>query len=129
MADVFGEECLQLSNRYLDRLLNQADFWTIAAFDKNNEVIGGLTAHIISKTTSESSELFIYDLAVRRSRQRQGVGRLLIGALRDNAVAAGIQEIFVVADNADIHALDFYRALGGKASQATLFTFSIDRRT
>jgi len=29
----------------------------------------------------------------------------------------------VVADNADGHALDFYRALGGKPSSVTLFSF------
>jgi aminoglycoside 3-N-acetyltransferase I len=42
--------------------------------------------------------------------------------LRDEAAAAGIKEVFVLADNEDVHALDFYRALGGRASQVTLFT-------
>ena len=101
--------------------LRYAGILGIAAFDEN-EMIGGLTAYVLQKTTSESSELFLYDVAVRKSHQRRGVGRLLMTALRDEARNAGIEEAFVLADNEDVHALDFYRALGGRASQVTLFT-------
>lgn len=121
MAEVFGEEHERLSDAYVDRLLSQSTFSAIAAFDEN-EMIGGLTAYVLPKTTSESSELFLYDVAVRKSHQRRGVGRLLMTALRDEAGNAGIEEAFVLADNKDVHALDFYRALGGRASQVTLFT-------
>ena len=48
--------------------------------------------------------------------------RSLIAALKDEARDIGIEEAFVLADNEDVHALDFYRALGGRASQVTLFT-------
>ena len=121
MAEVFGEEHERLSDVYVDQLLSQSTFRAIAAFDEN-EMIGGLTAYVLPKTTSESSELFLYDVAVRKSHQRRGVGRLLMTALRDEAGNAGIEEAFVLADNEDVHALDFYRALGGRASQVTLFT-------
>ena len=33
-------------------------------------------------------------------------------------------DIFVPADDDDIHALDFYRALGGEESPVTFFTFA-----
>jgi len=121
MAEVFGEEHERLSDAYVHQLLSQSTFSAIAAFDEN-EMIGGLTAYVLQKTTSESSELFLYDVAVRKSHQRRGVGRLLMTALRDEARNAGIEEAFVLADNEDVHALDFYRALGGRASQVTLFT-------
>ena len=71
----------------------------------------------------ESSEIFVYDIAVRREHQRQGVGRQLIAELRDSATASGIRILLVAADNDDVHALDFYRALGGTASPVTFFTF------
>lgn len=35
----------------------------------------------------------------------------------------GIDLVFVPADNVDIHALDFYRALGGVAAPVTIFEF------
>jgi aminoglycoside 3-N-acetyltransferase I len=122
MAEVFDEECEPLSDGYLDRLLARDGFWALAAFD-GEEIIGGLTAHALPMTSAETSELFIYDVAVRRDRQRSGVGRRLIADLRDQAAAAGIEVLFVPADNADTHALDFYRALGGVPSPVTFFTF------
>lgn len=122
MAEVFSEECAQLGNDYLDRLLSREDFWAIAAF-AGSELIGGLTAHTLPMTALEASEIFIYDLAVRIEHRRAGVGRMLVSALRNAAAAAGIQEVFVAADDDDLHAIEFYRALGGAASPVTFFTF------
>jgi aminoglycoside 3-N-acetyltransferase I len=122
MAAVFEEECGPLSDGYLDRLLAREEFWALAAFD-GDQIMGGLTAHVLPMTSAETAELFIYDVAVRRDRQRSGVGRRLIADLRDRAAAVGIEVLFVPADNDDTHALDFYRALGGVASPVTFFTF------
>ena len=125
MAEVFAEGCDHLSDDYLDRLLSREDFWAIAAF-VGDEIVGGLTAHTLPMTRSESSEIFIYDLAVREDQQRKGIGRQLMTALREAAAAAGIQLVLVAADNDDGHALDFYRAVGGVPSPVTFFTFSGD---
>jgi aminoglycoside 3-N-acetyltransferase I len=74
-------------------------------------------------TRQPSSEIFIYDIAVRADWQRQGVGRTLIVTLRAAAEAEGINDIFVPADNEDTHALDFYRSLGAEPTAVTHFTF------
>ncbi len=111
MAEVFEEERKPLSLPYLDYLLSRDDLWIIAAF-ANSQLIGGITAYTLPLTRTESSELFIYDLAVLPAHQRQGVGTRLVKALRNAA-----------ADNGDTHALDFYRAVGGSASPVTFFTF------
>jgi aminoglycoside 3-N-acetyltransferase I len=123
MAEVFEEEHAVLSDGYLDGLLANASFWVIAALD-GERLVGGLTAHTLSMTRTETSELFIYDIAVREADQRQGVGRRLVKELSQQAAAAGIAELFVAADNEDTHALDFYRALGGAASPVTIFEFA-----
>lgn len=128
MVNIFEEnagddEVNPLNDDYLDRLLGRDSFWAFAAF-KGAEIVGGLTAHTLQMTRSSSSEVFIYDLAVRQDHQRQGIGRRLIHELRGCAAAAGIREIFVAADNADTHALDFYKAQGAVASPVTLFTFT-----
>jgi aminoglycoside 3-N-acetyltransferase I len=125
MAEVFDEDSEQLSDGYLGRLLGRADFWAIAAF-VGDDIIGGITAHTLPMTRTESSEIFIYDVAVREDHRRKGVGRQLMTALQEGARAVGIYDLFVPADDDDIHALDFYRALGGIASSVTLFTFSGD---
>jgi aminoglycoside 3-N-acetyltransferase I len=123
LGEVFEEPGEPLSDAYLDRLLARVDFWAIAAFDEPGDIIGGITAHTLPMTRSETSEIFIYDVAVRADRQRQGIGRRLLQALRAAAGAAGVDDLFVAADNEDAHALDFYRALGGAAAPVTMFTF------
>jgi aminoglycoside 3-N-acetyltransferase I len=124
MAEVFEEPARPLADAYLDRLLAGTDFWVIAAFGDDGEILGGLTAHTLPMTRSESSEIFIYDIAVPPRHQRQGVGRQLMTALRVAAAAAGITDLFVPADNDDRHALEFYRALGGDGAGVTIFSFA-----
>ena len=126
MAEVFEEKSTALSDHYLDELLRRGDFWAFAAL-YGDEVVGGITGYTLPLTRTESSEVFIYDIAVHAGHQRRGVGRRLVSALRDGAAALGIHEVFVPADNDDTHALDFYRRLGGEPSPVTFFTFSEPR--
>ncbi len=123
MADVFEEAYEGISDRYLDQLLAREAFWALAAFD-GDQIIGGITAHSLPMTRTETAEMFIYDLAVRRDHQRTGVGRHLVTDLQAKAAARGIETLFVAADNGDVHALDFYRALGAAASPVTHFAFA-----
>lgn len=128
MAEVFAEDGeapggAALSDGYLARLLSREDFWAIAMF-AGDRIVGGRTAHTLPMARTESSEIFIYDIAVRRDQQRQGVGRRLVAELRTRAAARGIREVFVPADDEDVHALGFYRALGGAPSPVTILTFT-----
>jgi aminoglycoside 3-N-acetyltransferase I len=124
MSDVFGEDRQQqnLSAGYVSRILAQDDFWVLAAFIEG-ELAGGLTAHTLPMTRKESSEVFIYDIAVRQQHQRKGIGRYLMNSLFEAASCVGIHEVFLSADNEDLHALDFYQAVGGIPSPVTLFSF------
>lgn len=123
MAEIFGEDHETLSDAYVDSLIAREDFWAIAAYS-DDQIIGGITAHTLPMTRTASSEVFIYDIAVRSDHRRKGIGRRLMSELRDSAAARGIRVLFVPADNEDPHALDFYRALGGTPSQVTVFTFT-----
>ena len=119
-ADVFETDHTEVSNEYAAELLERTDFWAYVA-QLDNVVIGGLTAHTLPMTRSESAEIFLYDLAVDASMQRRGIGRQLVANLVADAAAAGIDVVFVPADNEDTHALDFYRAIGGQSAEVTMF--------
>jgi aminoglycoside 3-N-acetyltransferase I len=124
LVAVFDEgEPGPLSEEYLVELLGRPSFWALAAC-VDDEVVGGITAHTLPMTRSPSSELFIYDLAVRPDHQRRGIGRRLVLDLCAAAALAGIATVFVPADDEDVHALAFYRALGGEPAPVTIFTFS-----
>jgi len=125
MAEVFAEASASLSDGYLDRLLSRGAFWAIATF-VGDDLVGGLTAHTLPMTRREAAEVLIYDIAVRADWQRSGIGRHLILTLREAAAAVGIADVFVLADNDDVHVLDFYRTLGGVPTAVTCFTFSDD---
>ncbi|MEZ5291137.1 MAG: GNAT family N-acetyltransferase [Vicinamibacterales bacterium] len=122
MAAVFETDAEPLGDDYLARLLEREDFWALAAVD-GPAVVGGLTAHVLPMTTSETRALFIYDLAVVPDRQRHGIGRRLVEEVRALALSQGIDDVFVPAENEDTHALAFYRALGGTPTAATFFSF------
>jgi aminoglycoside 3-N-acetyltransferase I len=127
MAEVFEEKRQPLTADYVDRLLQRPDFWAIAAF-VDRAIVGGITAHTLPLTSAHSSEIFIYDIAVRPDQQRKGVGRRLIGALREEAAAVGVNMLFVLADNEDAHALDFYRGLGAAPTPTTMFSLAVEDR-
>lgn len=127
MTEVFEESPFPLENAYLDRLLSRPDFWVLAALE-DGEVVGGLTAHTLPMTRSQSAEVLIYDLAVRTDHQRQGIGRQLVEMLWQLTQAEGIQTVMVLADNDDPHAVKFYQALGGEPSSTTFFVFSSKTR-
>ena len=122
MAAVFDELTRPLSDDYVDALLVRADFWAFAAVE-DDEPLGGITAHVLPMTRSPSRELFVYDLAVREDRQRRGIGRAMLVELCAQAGRDGIESVFVAVADEDIHAMDFYRAVGGAASPVTLFSF------
>ncbi len=121
LAAIFENEAVPLSTPYLQQLVTRPDFWAIAAFS-GDRLAGGLTAFTLPRITTESAEIFLYDIAVHPDLQRQGIGRRLVSHLRDAAAAEGIETLWVPADNEDEHALEFYRALGGNAAPVTIFT-------
>jgi aminoglycoside 3-N-acetyltransferase I len=123
LGEVFEEACAPLSDRYLQQLMCRDDFWALAAFH-GDAIVGGVTAYTLPMTKRESSEIFVYDVAVLGAYRRRGIGRRLLAALRHQASQAGIHELFVAAENVDEHALDFYRHLGASPTSTTVFSFS-----
>ena len=123
--DVFEMRNFIMPNHdYLQTLLHQeSPFFVVALLD--DVVIGGLTAHILPSTYFPSSEIYIYDLAVRTEHQRKGIGRELIASLKKYCASLGMKEIFVQADIEDQHALDFYNATGGAAERVIHFSYSL----
>ncbi|MGL3807941.1 GNAT family N-acetyltransferase [Paeniglutamicibacter sp. R2-26] len=122
MAEVFEEPAPALDRDYVSALLADSSFWAYAVI-VDGEVCGGITAHVLPMTRSMDNELMIYDLAVGVEHQRTGLGRQLMQAVIDDAASAGIATVFVPAEAADDHAVEFYKAQGGVRMDCVIFSF------
>ena len=107
------------------RLLDDNRFIAIVALAAK-EVVGGLTAYELPKYYSDSSEIFLYDLAVQPEYQRMGIGKGLLQSLKEYCFKNGIKEFFVMAHEEDAHAVEFYRATGGKSEKVVNFIYDTD---
>ncbi len=96
------------SRKYLQKLLSKTGFDVFIA-EKENKIFGGLTAYTLDQYYSERPLAYIYDLAVKKQFQRQGIGRKLINAAAEYYSSKGYEELFVQADKVDDYAVEFYR--------------------
>ena len=61
----------------------------------------------------KGTEMLLYELAVDGPYRNAGLGRALVGALRDLAVGRGCYGMWVLTDDDNLAALATYRAAGG----------------
>jgi aminoglycoside 3-N-acetyltransferase I len=131
MLELFGEvfdmQDYQIPGKsYLEKLLNNPAFIAFVAIG-NGRVLGGLTGHVLPSYYAESSEFYIYDLAVKTAYQRQGVGKKLMAAVAAFCREQNYAEYFVQADEPDQHALEFYRSTGGRAEKVVHFCYEVKK--
>lgn len=105
-------------------LLNNPSFVYVVAFHQH-EVIGGITAYELMLYDNPGSVMYVYDLAVQNSHQRSGIGSKLVAELLADCRQKGIKELFVQAEEADGHAVQFYQKLGGESLKTRQFHFSL----
>ncbi|MDQ3998260.1 MAG: GNAT family N-acetyltransferase [Gemmatimonadota bacterium] len=74
------------------------------------EVVGDLACILLPLRAGEGQELLLYEIGVRSSRRRRGVGRSLLAHMESWMRANGVGEVWVLADNPA--AAEFYRACG-----------------
>lgn len=126
--DVFEMENFKMPNgSYLQQLIEKEDFFVFVAL-VNNRVVGGLTAYTLQQYYSESTLSYIYDLAVKTEFQRQGIGKMLIEGITDYCRKAGIEDVFVQADDTDDYALEFYHSTGATIGKAVSFYYQLNTR-
>jgi len=124
---VFEEEPKIGSEANSLRLLDNERFIAIVALAEN-EIAGGLTAYELPMYYSDSSEIFLYDLAVKAEYQRMGVGKGLLQSLKEYCIKNGIKDFFVMAHAEDEHAIEFYRATGGRDEKVINFLYMANEK-
>ncbi len=128
LVAVFGkafEHDYQVSDEYLNSLINDSDAIVIGAFDPQGIIVGGLVGFEL-RPIHGSKEIYLYDIAVDPQSQKRGIGRQLIQSIKQEALQRNVQTIFVEAEAIDEGAVAFYRALGGEEVSVNHFNFTVE---
>ena len=111
-----------VNSENIRKLLNNPNFVCFVAYI-DNKILGGLTAYELEMYDREGSSMYIYDLAVSKEYQRNGIGSRLVNEIIDFCKSKAIKEMFVQADGVDQHAIKFYKKIGGEQSKTFQFSF------
>ncbi len=80
-------------------------------------VVAMATVQILISTAQGGPVGLVEDVVVRQDCRGRGVGRKLMGALTDWAVARGLTRLQLLADRGNRPALAFYRHIGWQSTQ------------
>ncbi|REJ78443.1 MAG: GNAT family N-acetyltransferase [Acidobacteria bacterium] len=114
----------EVSEAHLSRFLNSKENYLIVA-EKHGEAAGILLAYKLTRIRDEGAKLFIYEIEVRESFRRQGIGTGLIEKIREIAKGQGVGTIFGLTNPAYGGAESFYENTGAEiqARNEILFTY------
>ncbi len=126
--DVFEMKDLKMPGQnYLQQLLAKDDFFVFVAL-LDDKVVGGLTSYIMHQYYAPSPLVYIFDLAVKRELQYQGIGKMLIAANNNYSKNIGAEAVMVQADEPDDYAIKFYHSTGATAQKVIHFEYLISDR-
>lgn len=94
---------------------------------ENNIVVGFVSAVVYLHPDKPAPELWINEIGVAPTHQRQGIGKMLLRNLLDNAKRSGCTEAWVLTDRENIAAMAMYKAIGGveELPDPTMFIFAL----
>jgi GNAT superfamily N-acetyltransferase len=90
-------------------------------------VIGFVSAVIYMHPDKPAPEMWINEIGVAPTHQRQGIGKALMQAILEEAKRSGCNEAWVLTDRANLPAMAMYKSAGGEESlpDPTMFTFKL----
>ena len=94
----------------LEMMLNNNRAILLVA-EKNSTIIGMCTGQLMISTAEGGLSLLVEDVVVDNSRQGNGVGTALLGALQDWGTKKNVVRLQLLADRSNSPALNFYHKL------------------
>lgn len=121
--DVFDNPIVMSSAQ---EFLNDPRHRLVVALD-HNIVVGFVTAVIYLHPDKSSPALWINEIGVASTHQRQGIGKMLLRYLLEDAEQSGCTEAWVLTDRENIAAMAMYKSAGGEETlpDPTMFTFQL----
>ncbi len=101
---------------YIHRLLSSDTNYLIVALDENKPA-GFLIAYELPRIDCNKSMMLFYEIEVAKYYQRQGVGKQLINKLKEFCREKDILKMWVLANESNVAAMNFYKSTGGVQSK------------
>jgi ribosomal protein S18 acetylase RimI-like enzyme len=122
-AEVFDDPIVEASAR--DFLADPRHRLVVAMDD--DLVVGFVSALLYLHPDKAAPELWINEIGVAPTHQRQGIGKRLLQAILEDAREAGCKEAWVLTDRKNTAAMGMYESVGGVETlpDPTMFTFPL----
>jgi aminoglycoside 6'-N-acetyltransferase I len=122
-ADVFDDPIVISSTQ---EFLNDARHRLVVALDEDL-VVGFVSAVLYLHPDKPAPELWINEIGVAPTHQRQGIGKMLLQYLLEDARQSGCAEAWVLTEHENMAAMAMYRSAGGveETPNPTMFTFAL----
>lgn len=93
----------------------------------NDVVVGFVSAVVYLHPDKPAPELWINEVGVAPTHQRQGIGKALMQAILEEANRSGCSEAWVLTERENTAAMAMYGSTGGEASSPdpVMFTFKL----
>jgi len=121
--DVFDDPIVESAAQ---EFLSDPHHRLVVALD-NNVVVGFVSAVIYVHPDKPAPELWINEIGVAPTHQRQGIGKTLLQAMLEDAKQSGCREAWVLTERANLAAMTMYKSAGGAETlpDPTMFTFTL----
>jgi ribosomal protein S18 acetylase RimI-like enzyme len=121
--DVFDDPIVESST---EEFLNDPRHQLVVALD-DGLVVGFVSAVIYMHPDKPAPELWINEIGVAPTHQRQGIGKALMQAILEEAKQAGCTEAWVLTERDNLPAMAMYKSTGGEETppDSVMFTFKL----
>jgi GNAT superfamily N-acetyltransferase len=124
-AQEYGAKAKVLDEQESKQLRDNRSFIAIGA-TVGFELIGGLAAHIVTNYYKGGNDLFIYDIVIKPSHQKMGIGRELIKFTKQFCIDHHIKEMYVAVDEKDENGLNYHRKSEGTERASSFFVYNFE---
>lgn len=123
-----GQKPSPVDETYLSKLLGKRSFYVLVAY-KNNLLVGGLTAYALPMFKNKASEMFLFEIGVKKEFRRQGIGNLLIRRLKELALAKKMKMMFVLTSPGNVAGRKLYGSAGGVLQKDIFFLIPLTKKS
>jgi GNAT superfamily N-acetyltransferase len=103
--------------RGLAQMLQEPERRGILVAERRGRVVGMVTIQLVVSTAEGAASGWIEDMVVEATERGRGIGRRLLEAAEQWAVARGATRLQLLADAKNLPALRFYRRMGWGGTQ------------